>query len=50
MKGQKMYIFDSHVHIYPEKIADKASDTIGKFYDLKMSFNGSISMLLSECE
>ena len=45
-----MYIFDSHVHIYPEKIADKASDTIGKFYDLKMSFNGSISMLLSECE
>ena len=45
-----MYIFDSHVHIYPEKIADKASDTIGKFYDIKMAFNGSISMLLDECE
>lgn len=45
-----MYIFDSHVHIYPEKIADKASDTIGKFYDIPMTFNGSIPMLLEECE
>lgn len=44
-----MYIFDSHVHIYPDKIADKAAQTIGKFYDLKMSFNGSIPVLLENC-
>ena len=45
-----MYIFDSHVHIYPEKIADKAAQNIGAFYDLNMRFNGSIPVLLNECE
>ncbi|MBQ8613008.1 MAG: amidohydrolase [Ruminiclostridium sp.] len=45
-----MYIFDSHVHIYPEKIADKAAQNIGAFYDIPMTFNGSIPMLLAECE
>ncbi len=49
-KDRKMYIFDSHVHIYPEKIADKASVNIGNFYDIPMTFNGSIKMLLDECE
>ncbi len=45
-----MYIFDSHVHIYPEKIADKASHTIGEFYNVDMEYNGSVGMLLDECE
>lgn len=45
-----MYIFDSHVHIYPDKIADKASKTIGEFYNIDMKFNGSVSELLEECE
>lgn len=45
-----MYIFDSHVHIYPEKIADKAAQNIGEFYDIDMEFNGSVSILLKECE
>lgn len=45
-----MYIFDSHVHIYPEKIADKAAQNIGAFYNLNMRFNGSVPTLLSECE
>ena len=45
-----MYIFDSHVHIYPEKIADKAAQNIGAFYNLNMRFNGSIPTLLSECD
>ena len=31
-----MEIIDAHAHIYPEKIAAKATDTIGKFYDIKM--------------
>lgn len=44
-----MYIFDSHVHIYPEKIADKASVTIGQFYDIEMDFNGTVETLLNEC-
>ena len=31
-----MDIIDAHAHIYPEKIAAKATDTIGIFYDIKM--------------
>lgn len=45
-----MYIFDSHVHIFPEKIAAKASINIGKFYDLAMGFDGSVNALLQQVE
>ncbi len=31
-----MEIIDSHAHIYPEKIAEKATNAIGDFYDIKM--------------
>lgn len=31
-----MEIINAHAHIYPEKIAKKATDTIGDFYDIKM--------------
>lgn len=31
-----MEIFNSHAHIYPEKIAEKATGAIGVFYDIKM--------------
>lgn len=31
-----MEIINAHAHIYPEKIAVKATDTIGIFYDIKM--------------
>ncbi len=31
-----MEIIDAHAHIYPEKIAQKATDSIGIFYDIKM--------------
>lgn len=31
-----MEIIDAHAHIYPAKIAQKATDTIGVFYDIKM--------------
>lgn len=45
-----MYIFDSHVHIYPDKIAAKAAENIGNFYSLEMSFDGTISQLLKACD
>ena len=41
-----MKIFDAHVHIFPDKIAAKASVNIGKFYDLHMDFDGSVSTLI----
>lgn len=31
-----MEIIDAHAHIYPKKIAQKATETIGVFYDIKM--------------
>ena len=39
-------IVDFHAHIYPAKIADKASHTIGEFYNTSMRFNGSSEKLL----
>lgn len=32
----KMEIIDAHAHVYPEKIAKKATETIGVFYDIEM--------------
>jgi len=38
-----MNIFDVHVHIFPDKIADKATQAIGKFYDIPMQEGGKLS-------
>lgn len=44
-------IVDSHCHIYPEKIAERAVDSIGKFYDIPMSNGGTVAdMVKSELE
>ncbi len=40
-------IIDFHAHIYPAKIADKASNTIGEFYHIQMKYNGSPENLLA---
>lgn len=32
-----MAVFDAHAHIYPEKIASKAVDAIGRFYGIRMA-------------
>lgn len=39
-------VFDSHCHIFPSKIAEKATDSIGHFYDIPMSEVGSPEALL----
>ena len=44
-----MRIFNSHVHIYPDKIAVKAAENVGKFYGIEMDFDGKISTLLEDC-
>ena len=38
-------IIDAHCHIYPDKIAEKASQSTGKFYDLPVEYDGRISTL-----
>lgn len=40
------YLIDAHAHIFPKKIAAKASNNIGSFYDLEMRFDGSADSLL----
>jgi predicted TIM-barrel fold metal-dependent hydrolase len=39
-------IIDAHAHIFPDKIAVKASSAVGRFYDLPMNFDGTIDTLL----
>lgn len=41
-----MRIIDFHAHIYPDKIAEKASLAIGEFYDAPVTFHGFVSELL----
>ena len=38
-------VIDTHCHIYPDKIAQKASQGIGSFYDIGMNFDGRLDTL-----
>ncbi|MDR2531847.1 MAG: amidohydrolase family protein [Oscillospiraceae bacterium] len=44
-----MKIIDSHTHIYPDKIAEKASQSISSFYGIPVKYNGTASQLLEIC-
>lgn len=39
-------IIDAHCHIYPDKIAERAVEAIGRFYDLPMYYDGRYSTLV----
>lgn len=41
-------IIDSHVHIFPDKIAEKAVAGIGDFYGLSMNYDGRLDTVLME--
>ncbi len=45
-----MHIIDIHTHIYPEKIAQKATQSVRDFYELEGSvqMNGTADMLLTQ--
>ena len=38
-------VIDTHCHIYPDKIAQKAARGIGTFYDIAMNFDGRLDTL-----
>lgn len=42
-----MKIIDFHTHIFPDKIAKKASSNIGSFYEMPIKFDGKLNTLLS---
>lgn len=41
-----MRIIDFHAHIYPEKIAEKAVENVGKFYLMNMLGDGTVNTLI----
>ena len=43
-------IIDSHCHIYPDKIAEKASQSTGEFYHMPSRLDGRISTLIARGE
>lgn len=44
-----MEIIDSHAHIYPDKIAEKATGAIGEFYQIKMEMkSGTAENLIAD--
>ncbi len=45
-----MAVIDCHAHIYPEKIAQKAVDAIGDFYNIEMFGEGTADHLLASRE
>ena len=46
-----MRIFDIHVHIYPDKIAEKASGSVGEFYDgFPIQGNGRLESCLARMD
>ena len=47
---KKYKIIDAHCHIYPDKIAEKASASTSNFYQIPSSLDGKISTLLKQGE
>ena len=43
---QGLGIIDAHTHIYPDKIANKASHSIADFYSVDVRFDGTVSRLV----
>ena len=42
-----MAVVDVHTHIYPDKIAQKATESVGVFYDIPMEAElGTVSRLI----
>ncbi len=39
-------VIDAHAHVFPGKIAAKATESIGDFYDIPMDLDGSVETLL----
>ncbi len=42
-----MTVIDTHAHIYPDAIAQKAAAAIGEFYEIPMSQDGTLDTLFS---
>ena len=43
------HIVDCHCHVYPDKIAVKASENTGKFYGIPMNYDGKVDTVKQLC-
>ncbi|HBL84751.1 MAG: hypothetical protein A2Y17_01825 [Clostridiales bacterium GWF2_38_85] len=43
-------IIDTHVHVFPDKVAQRATDTVGNYYGINMECNGTVNMLLEKAK
>lgn len=43
----KSKIIDAHTHIFPDKIAHRASENVGQYYGIGMECDGTVSQLLN---
>lgn len=43
-------VIDSHCHIYPDKIAERATSSTGDFYHISIEYDGKVSTLMRESE
>ncbi len=46
---EKFEIYNSHAHIYPQKIAEKATAAVGAFYDIEMDVDSGTTEELLAC-
>lgn len=44
---QQYKLIDAHTHIFPDKIAHRASENVGQYYGLEMECDGTVSQLLN---
>lgn len=42
------FVIDCHTHIYPDKVAARAVESIGAFYDIPMQLDGTVDTLIAE--
>lgn len=48
--SKKYHIIDAHCHIYPDKIAVKASESTGHFYGISMYADGTVATLIEKAD
>ena len=39
-------IIDVHVHVFPDNVAQRATDNIGKYYNIKMEYGIQLFMVI----
>lgn len=44
--GMQQKVIDAHTHIFPDKLANRASENVGQYYGIGMECDGTVSQLV----